>query len=275
MKPEANFEQTRAAFRLLPGLLLTLTLIAPLAATAWAETGPLIALERTQQPVAHPAEISASELSRALASLGYGERGLLGRSRSQAIFDAEELSALVPLLRDALGRAQPNQQVRFASFSRRSGALSQLFRTEGVLFVDAEQRLNLVFAGIHEFAGPDEDFFAFLALSNRDPMSLQRSLVRLELGAGDWTEHDDAALWVRRRLGAEPEPAAQAAVAAPTPAVPAASEPAAVSSAPAAGSSLETQVRQRLEFLRGLYEDGLISEEEYAQQRREALQRLD
>ncbi len=38
---------------------------------------------------------------------------------------------------------------------------------------------------------------------------------------------------------------------------------------------MEAEIRQRLEFLKALYDDGLISEAEYEEQRREALRRLD
>lgn len=251
-----------------------------LAGPAGAENSPLLRLEPAQREATHPATISEAEIARALGSLEYRERGLLGRSRGQTVFSDEELRALAPLLSDALERAQPAEQLRFASFSRRSGALSQLFRTEAVLFVDTDQQLNLVFAGIHEFAGPDEDFFAFLALTQRDPFSIQRSLVRLDTGRADWTEHGEAALWVRHGRGIQAEATAERSHPASTPEAPgvmeldpAPSSPGAVVEAGARGS-LEAQVRQRLEFLRGLYEDGLISEEEYQDQRREALQRL-
>jgi len=259
------------------------------AVPVWADNDPLLQLESApgssgqSLPLAHPAALSGDELLRLLRGLEYRESGLLGRSSRQPVFSADEISDLAPLLAAALARAGADEQIRFASFSRRSGALSQLLKTEAVIFVDAESRLNLAFAAIHEFAGPDTDFFTFLELSNRDPLTVQRSLLRLDTSAPGWTVHDRRPLWARAELSAQPAAAAYPADPDP-PSAPASaapeeraedSEPAPTGTPePVAKRTLEAEVRQRLEFLLGLYEDGLISQEEYEQQRREALQRL-
>lgn len=251
-----------------------------------ADSAPLLRVESATSlpaqdlPLSHPATISVAELARLMGTLEYRERGLLGRSGRQPVFSAEEIAALSPELTGSLLRAQPSEQVRFASFSRRSGALSQLLRTEGIAFVDAEGDLNLAFAGIHEFAGPDEDFFAFLQLSDRDPIRIERNLLRLDSATADWSTRSDRPLWAQASLTGTATAAASRPVEQSSETTtasemrPGPSElPARAESAPGR-QSLEAEVRQRLEFLRGLYEDGLISEPEYEQQRREALQRL-
>ena len=275
--------------RLTMRLAVVLLCAAAVALPAWADSEPKLRLEpvpgRSGQhlPLAHPAEISGDELVDLLNSLTYRESGLFQRSSGQSVFSAEELSSLAPRLAEALARASASEQVRFASFSRRSGALSQLLKTEAVLFVDAEGFLNLAFAGIHEFAGPDTDFFAFLDLSDRDPLTTERSLLRLDTSAPVWATRKDRPLWAQTNLSAQPTAAGPTAdpvetleteIAAPEEhAQP--TEPAATHAPePGPDPTLEAQVRQRLEFLMGLYEDGLISQEEYEQQRREALRRL-
>lgn len=257
---------------------------------AWADNEPLLRLEPApghagqRLPLAHPATISADELARALGVLDFVERGLLGRSSRNPVFGSDEVAVLSPLLAEALGRAEASEQVRFASFSRRGGTLSQLLKTEAVSFIDGEGLLNVAFVGIHEFAGADVDFFDFLALSDRDPLVIDRSLLRLADDTPGWTVREDRPLWTRHDpttpLPADPTPAPTAAPAAPEPVAPPAAAEAdestpAIAAPPAAPGTLEAEIRQRLEFLKRLYEDGLITEEEYEGQRREALRRLE
>ncbi len=253
---------------------------------------PASAEVQQHSPLGHPLAASPAELQSVLASLRYVESGLLAGSSEQPVFAADELQDLVPALQSALAAATPGQQVRFASFTRRGGALGQQRKTEGVVFVDRADRLNLAFVDIHEFAGPDEDFFRFLELTDRDPLITRPSLIALHSdhpGHRSLTEQErqPLPLWIRADLtavAAEPDRtehpvAADEPVASEVQADPVASEPAPPAAAPAPPSSevdrIELQVRQRLQFLKELHEDGLISTEEYEQQRREVLQRLD
>lgn len=271
----------RAAW-LLSAALLTLP--------AWADSEPLIRLESAPGhsgqtlPLAHPATMTSESLSVLLGGLEFRESGLLGRASRQPVFSAEEITALAPLLAEALGRAGRSEQVRFATFARRSGALSQLLKTEAVTFVATDGELNLAFAGIHEFAGPDVDFFDFLALTDRDPLTLERSLLRIEPTLSGWSVHSARPLWVKSEPGSPtvdargPEAPGESLAtesADAEPAGPAKAPPPAIAPGSGTNSTLEAEVRQRLEFLKGLYEDGLISQDEYEQQRREALRRLD
>ncbi|TVS12862.1 MAG: hypothetical protein EA419_03575 [Wenzhouxiangella sp.] len=227
-----------------------------------------------------------------MASLGYREAGLLARSSEQAVFGTEELDELVAALSRALATAGPGQQARFASFSRRGGTLGQLRKTEGVAFVDRDDRLNLAFVGVQEFAGPDEDFFRFLELSDRNPLTDGRSLITLQSdhpGHRSLPEQDrrPLPLWIRVDLStASTQPERTAGPAVSDDPVPTGEDAEAdipePASAPVTATPPSTeedgtqhQVRRRLEFLKELHEDGLISTEEYQQQRREVLQRLD
>ena len=238
-------------------------------------------------PLAHPARLGASELEALLRGLIKGERGFLGRSSQRSVFRADEAGVIAAGLAEYLARATADQQARFAWFSQDGGTLGQLRKTEAVVFVDAQERLNLAFTTIHDFAGPDRDFFEFMALSRQDPFSITRSLVQL-VGLPEGMEAVAAAagdrypLWVRTtsatlpsvrpvaepgEQGREVVPAAvQSAAAAAPPPVP-------VTQPPALGS--RQAVRDRLEFLKELYDSGLITEAEYAERRKEALDRLD
>ena len=272
-------------------LLLALFLAAP---AIKAETAPIVQLEpavghaEQSRPLNHPKAVDGDRLAGLLASLSYEEPGLLGRTTQRNVFADEELDTLVPLLVEALAEAGPAEQIRFASFSRRSGLLGQQLKTEAVAFIDSADQFNLAFTDVHTFAGPDEDYFEFLALSNHDPLTIDRHLLRLDSDSAAWSLQSDRPLWTLAELSASavapppPELAADepeqhpATAAAPTPTQTPSAEPAdheQTSGESAAG--MEAEIRQRLEFLKALYDDGLISEAEYEEQRREALRRLD
>lgn len=277
------------------GLLVALLLFF-LASSAplWADNSPLLRVESAsghsgqQLPLGHPAALSEDGLAELLGQLEYRQTVLFGRESSRKVFTGDEISVLAPRLVEALAQAGSTEQVRFASFSRRSGALGQLLKTEAIAFVDSQGSFNLAFSGIHEFAGPDQDYFDFLALGDHDALAIDRHLLRLD-GFEAWTMRDDRPLWAFAELPAQAatnQPPAAARP--PSPQTTAAGEPA-VAPPPAptppgapGGESedtldqtMEQQVRQRLEFLKGLYEDGLITEQEYEQQRRAALRGLD
>ncbi len=272
------------------GLLVALLLFF-LASSAplWADNSPLLRVESAsghsgqQLPLGHPAVLSEGGLAELLGQLEYREPGLFGRDSSRKVFTSDEISALAPRLVEALGQAGSTEQVRFASFSRRSGALGQQLKTEAIAFIDSQGRFNLAFSGIHEFAGPDQDYFDFLALGDRDALAIDSHLLRLD-GANDaWSVREDRPLWTLAELPAQAatdQPPAAARPPSPQPAV--APPPAPAQSGAPEGEaedtveqSVQQQVRQRLEFLKGLYEDGLITEQEYEQQRRAALRGLD
>lgn len=272
----------------LTGLLLVfLAAITP----APVEGAPLIQLEAATGhpdpglPLSHPAAVEPELLASLLDRLEYVEAGLFGRTTTREVFSAEEISVLAPVLAEALGRASNSERVRFASFSRRSGVLGQPLKTEAVTFVDAGGHLNLAFTDIHAFAGADEDYFAFLDLGNRDPLGIDSSLLRLHSSDAVWAAIANRPLWARTRLtGAiTPAPSDPSAPAINQPAAeprtgpsPSMTEDARAESAQSESADrLRAQIRQRLEFLRSLYEDGLITEEEFQEQRREALRRLD
>lgn len=286
--------RSRHTLQLILGLGILLALQA-----AWADTEPRLRIEDApgapgqHLPLSHPVELSSSELATLLASLEFSEGGLLGRSSRSAVFGSDEAQTLASELVAALARASAAQQVRFASFNRGSGTIGQLRKTEGVVFVDRERQLNIAFTGIQEFAGPDSDFFAFLELTQRNPLNIERSLVRLRSERASQQGValeliDGRPLWVRIGLNSlaaisttgssavESVPAAAAERAAPSPATitgtPAAVAPITPSAQPDSG--VQAEIRQRLEFLKSLHEDGLITAEEYEQQRREALRRL-
>lgn len=237
--------------------------------------------------LSHPATIEASVLAEQLSSLHFEEQGRLLRASRQAVFDREEADELAAMLARGLSQAGREQRIDFVSHGRSGATLGNARKTEGTVFVDGNGELNIAFAGVRHMMTVDDDFTRFRDFSLGDPLATDRSLVRVgsdRPGISPRLQADGSAypMWVTVSL-ISPEPA-NAAPTRSAPAAPTAPPGAAAESPPTPSRSdvepqppavdSTTAVRERLEFLKRLYDDGLITESEYRTERERALRRL-
>ncbi len=239
----------------------------------------------------HPAVLDPTQLSQILGSLRFEEQGLLSRSEPQPVFDQAEIDRLAPGLSQALANAAANQRIDFVSHGRTATSFGNAMKTEGALFVAADGTLNIAFSGIRQIMTVDDDFTRFREVSLGDPFSMERSMVTLAsdqpgISAKRHRDGSTYPMWVSIALQAERSAASQVAadpaardqshsgVQAPAYPAPRPVDIEVETSATAASTSPES-VRNRLEFLKELHEDGLISDQEYQRERERALQRLD
>jgi len=217
----------------------------------------------------HPAALDPSALRKQLAAV----QTTVIRESTEPLFDADELSQLVPVLVRAFSLAGPDDDVLLLSTSRRSNQFSVPQGLTARLFVQGDS-LNLI---VHDAR---LDFIVQYRNSGAEPRFVygsrtQRGSVSLRSASARPLRSD----WLAIPLGAL-NASAVAAVQAPAPAAPAAAVvPAAgVSSsqppAPGSPAAVGEEVEQRLIVLKRLRDKGLISEDEYQQKRREALQKL-
>jgi hypothetical protein len=250
----------------------------------------LVAGGQAGERLAHPARVDEARLRTILAGLNFEERSALSRPRPNPVFDPREIDELAPRLATALATARPDQRVAFVSLVPGASATSGTRKTEGTLFVAADGRLNLAFAGIHHLMTVDDDFTRFREISLGDPLRATRSLIRLSPAQGlvepvRQDGGDPYPMWVSANLASISARTPAPAAAEPAPARPSetrpsqAAEPAPTRQPPPAepetGSLAPDQVRERLEFLKSLHEEGLISDQEYEQERQRILRRLD
>lgn len=245
--------------------------------------------------LSHPATLETSALASKLRALHFEEPGLLGSASSRPVFDQEEISRLAPALSQALAQARADQRVDFLSFPGSGSNLGNARKTEGTLFIDPQGQLNIALSAVRQVMTVDDDFTRFREISMGDPLAVDRAMVNLvwERDAFSARRQNDGSpypLWVVAANGQTAHEITEAQVdlqatreAAPPPARRA--EPPTRESAPdrpgtvaadeVAPSSTPEAVRERLEFLRALHEDGLISAEEYERERARALSRLE
>ncbi|MCC5866728.1 MAG: hypothetical protein JJU31_16525 [Wenzhouxiangella sp.] len=233
----------------------------------------------------HPAIIEAATLAEDLSSLYFEEQGRLLRASRQPVFDREEADELATMLARGLSQASGEQRIDFVSHGRSGATLGNARKTEGTVFIDGNGELNIAFAGVRHMLTVDDDFTRFRDFSLGDPLATDRSLVRVgsdRPGISPRKRADGSVypMWVTvSQVATEPETEARTATeAAPLPgrtveASQEATHREAEGEAPVAADTT-TAIRQRLEFLKRLYEDGLITETEYRNERERALRRL-
>jgi len=211
----------------------------------------------------HPAELTTEQVAKLLTAAEYEEFSFMAWRSKGRVFIDSEVEKLAKPLAEALAQATPNQWVHFAV----TGQKVELFfktrhLTDGICFIQ-DGRFNLVLGNMNvELINPDKELY------KRDPRDRLytdslRLKVKPDLGIalppivqGDpWLEKERRN-WLTYDLVkffAAGEPAAEPVEATPEP---------------------QPDATERLQKLKELYDNGLISEEEYEQKRKEILEDL-
>ena len=253
-------------------------------------------------PYGHPLEVDLAVLERLLRDLRYVEKGgLMSREEQGPVFQASEIERLAPALQEALAKAGPRQRIRFVSFNRAEAVLFFVTRkTEGVMFVDKDGRLNLAFNAINVNRQTDETSTLSYRYSVVDPLTIKSAQTTLvsdlpHIQAHTFETGGAAPMWIEANLSRSltgidesPEPSlekpeiispAPAPAPAPVPSVPTVQprdlEPPSETPAPKTVGMGNDEIRNRLRFLKELQNEGLISEQDYQRKKLELLDRVD
>jgi hypothetical protein len=230
--------------------------------------------------LAHPYRVEAETMATLLAALRYTEGGRLQSGGRQPVFSAEEIDALAPRLSETLANARPDQRVDFVSFGHIGMGIGNMRKTEGSVFADSQGQLNIAFAGIRHLMTVDDDFTRFRDFSLGDPLAVDRSTVRLDMNDSAFSrkQRDDGSPWPMWVKGS---PDRTVPIAKHREAGPARSDPPPRPAAPVAHPESPTDlpatqqaVRDQLAFLKELYDEGLITEEDYRRERERVLHQL-
>lgn len=248
------------------------------------------------QPFDHPAQFSEEAMDRYLASLRYFRPefySVTGKSGKEwDLLSPEERAVIVPHLVKAFALAKPEQWVDFSLSAYRGKLLIGSYRqSDGVMFVK-DGELNIVLRNIALKKSPGE------MTPKTDPTRSYSARVRIAPGPGqrlmpgtrlgkavekeNWVvmsakEAPPLASAVQpEREPEEPIPSTippDQPVPAQPQAAPAPPPPASASEAAPPPAS-QPSTRERLQELKGLYDEGLISHEEYLKKREEILREL-
>lgn len=220
---------------------------------------------RTLRPLEHPYQVRPELMEKVLLSLVYfkPDQFSIGskQGRTYELFTAEEAKLVAEPLSLALAQAGPEQWVDFSVQTFRGQSfVGNFIKSDGVMFIK-DGKLNIAFRNIAKKTTPDDD-----RLGVSDPTRSYRSFTKLTAAEGFTIHADNWVILDPQNLG---EPEAPAKV--ETPAEDAAP---AEDATPAEEAAPARSVKERLVELQELYDQELITEEEYKQKRQEILKEL-
>jgi hypothetical protein len=100
--------------------------------------------EASAPPNAHPTSLPPAQIAALLSQLQVEIKGLVHNAAPSALFTEASIARLAPAISDALGKAQTHEDITFAISERRSGTLGQdVYVTSGKIFV-RDGELNII-----------------------------------------------------------------------------------------------------------------------------------
>lgn len=252
---------------------------------------------------AHPYEIASEDLAMLMRGLTYVERGgLLTGEKTGDVFQAEEIDRLAPALAGALRVADGSQRIRFISYKREKALIFYVSReTEGVVFAESGNRLNIAFSRINSEIDPDsvndfhEDF------SRMDPLDVRSADTVLNpIHTFGWRKQldtgNDAPMWITVDIDAMKQAVASAPAVNSSvpggrelspddpafkqdsppvaPAVPPAAATMETLPPPLSDDQIKEDIKSKLKYLKELLDEGLISEKDYDAKKTELLEKI-
>ena len=244
------------------------------------------------QEYTQPYEIDLADLEKLMGNLVYTEKvGLSSAEKQSPVFQSVEIDRLAPALVEALAKAEANQRIRFTSFNQgKTFMFSVPQKTEGVLFVKPDGRLNVAFNYINAARQPSETSAVYHIDSRVNPLKIETSDTPI-LSIAPYAElhkfesGKKAPMWVVVDLRKMKESTITATV----PAIKISEEvpPAVVPTTEALGTSVESaaptqspedmlqeDIRNNLKYLKELLDEGLISEKDYDAKKHELLDKI-
>ena len=252
----------------------------------------------------HPYKINQLTLHKLLTDLMYTEESNFWEKQTEyPVFQKNEVDRIVPALTSALADATPNQRICFTSFNRSKrflGLFTNKQKTEGVIFIDSASKLNIAFAGINVKIDIENNTTELPNPTRVDPLKLKSSDTHLLPVSSYATRHTDKngiqrPMWIMANLEklqeivkAEPQPAKQKPEQKPeqkseaTSSLktttdsekllvrPAANQPGQITDK-TTDITQQERIKNKLSYLKELFESGLINKQEYEAKKKEIL----
>lgn len=225
--------------------------------------------EVVKQHFMHPLDIDPQTIAAFLSELAYMQPGLLmGEAKKTFVFQDKEVDRLAGPIAKAFATINEDQRIAFASLNWGGGLLFETKReTTGLMFVDAEGKLNIAFSGINIEKPLDPVAAAAVQLPAGNPLEITDSKTPL-IATGDYMQQhvqdngETYPMWLKADLGKvktatkniEIEPSKKAFDFDP--------------------ARHRENIRSQLEYVKKLYDDGLISQSEYDAKRRELIEAI-
>lgn len=215
----------------------------------------------------HPAAIDRGKLSAVLEALRYLDPKFLGGHDEIPLFTSTDAALMARDLSNALAEAGPDQRVLFVSRNRRGGFILPSWRfTRGVVFAEEGGKLNIAFSCINQDPNPGDLDIMERDRYKKDPLRI--AFTTTPLMEMPWLSikqnaatNEARPLWAVVDLNAAPDGAAKVEEKVGT-----------AETKPAENRS--ESLKSKLQLLKELKEDCLISEEEYVKMKARLLDSL-
>ena len=254
-----------------------------------------------EQKYAHPYGMSLAKLDKILGDLTYNEEfGLLGDKKGEPVFQEEEIQRLAKALADTLAKANAGQRIRFVSFNRGQTLIfSKTRKTEGIVFIQSPHLLNIAFSSINRKMGKNVSTGYASGTSHSessytDPLQIMTTVTPLApvpsyaaTGLSDGGK--PAPMWIVADLAKLDQTLPETDIQKETVAEPdlrpqkgkAPAKNADVLPAETGGVEknheklLQQKIKNQLLYLKGLLDEGLITEADYAAKKMELLKKIE
>ncbi|MFW5908643.1 MAG: SHOCT domain-containing protein [Desulfosalsimonas sp.] len=291
--------------KIIIALTIFVAILAGCASTGWQETkvaeedGVTVKLQKqvekgatVEQNYNHPAgKIDTDLLTRVFRDLKYIDRSpILGRPVEKSVFQKQEIEKLAPAVAMAFKNADSDSRVYFSSFNYSTDTLLKKRRiTEGVLFLDENKKLNIAFSWINQRVDVNGEPLLYgdrqleAKSDARDPLETYDTAKKLAadisyIKKAEIRDGKEAPMWIKADLNvlAQTQEAPEAETAGTEK-----QEKKTYTADPEPDKEPEDikeerrqEIRSRLKYLKELYEEGLITESEYENQKQQALEEL-
>lgn len=249
----------------------------------------------------HPYKINPLTLHKLLTDLVYTEKSGFWQNQTETpVFQKIEVDRIAPALTGALANATPDQRICFTSFNRSKrlwGLIKSRQKTEGVIFIDSANKFNIAFTLINVEIDPNNNTTELPNSPTRvDPLKLKSPDTVLRPIPPYATHHIDKndipiPMWIVVDLdklqeisNAEPQPLHQKPEQKPkqkprpkpslkvtTDAGKMQAQPAVKQPARTTDVSQQKRIKNKLSYLKELFEADLINKQEYKAKKKEIL----
>ena len=227
-----------------------------------------------RQQYMHPVDLESRAVAGFLSELAYMEPpGMIFReSQKTPVFQDKEIERLSPALAKALCSADENQRIAFISYNRGKGLIFEKNRkTKGLMFVDSEGQLNIAFSGINKEIPTDQKEAAGASELPDNALQIKQSATPLAADSDRIRENLQESgrpfpMWVKADLDTVKT---EIKTAAPE------RTPDADLSPDIDIEKQREDIRSRLEYLKELYDEGLISRSEYDKKKGELIDAIE
>jgi hypothetical protein len=226
--------------------------------------------EVVEQNYRHPADIDAQTIAAFLSELTYMQPSfIMGDPKETPVFQDKEIVRIADPIAQTLNTVNENERVAFTSFNIGDRLLfGRNRKTSGLMFMDAENKLNIAFSEINLELPMDPEEAAYKRKSPDDPLAVKVSSTPLVATRDYMEKHLQPGgkaypMWLKADMGEIKAGTEKMETAEPT-----------LKTPPKDKIRDREQIRSQLEYLKELYDDGLITQSEYEAKRREFLEDL-